>query len=128
MIKAPIIIDEHGDTSIYESVKDAELDLEAIDVKNKEYVAYDSEGRLLRLIPASVHEVTVESAEQEPNHADELRALLFDFLAYMGAPVSWLEKASLQELVERSLEYKTDMTFHSPIEGIRNFLHRWFSR
>ena len=56
-MKPPIIIDEHGDVEVYNSVEEAAMNLEAIDVENNEYIAYDSEGRLLRLIPNSVHAV-----------------------------------------------------------------------
>ena len=50
-IKTPVVIvDRRGtDLSIHASIEDAQLHLEAIDVKNNEYAAYDSEGRLLGL-------------------------------------------------------------------------------
>lgn len=125
-MKPPIIVDENGDTAIYENVEDVELHLETIDVANNEYVAYDSEGRLLRLLPTSPR-ITVESAEQEPSHADEVHYLLFELLLYFGLPADWLRQASLQDLVERALEYKFDPTDNT-IEDIRTFFKRWFSK
>ena len=126
-MKAPIIVNEHGDIAVYESVEDAEMDLEAIDVENNEYVAYDSEGRLLRLIPKPLHEVVIVSAEQEPSHADELHAILFRFLMEVGVPADWLKQASLQELVAKALDFKIDLTGH-PLNGISKFFKRWFSK
>lgn len=105
-ISPPVIIDEHGTATIFESVENAERYLEPIDVRNKEYVAYDSEGRLLRLLPTSPR-ITIESAEVEPNHSSEVRDLLIHLLTYTGVSPDTLRKEALQELVARSLEYKT---------------------
>jgi hypothetical protein len=127
-MKPPIIVDEHGGVEIYKTIEEAAMDLEAVDVENNEYVAYDSEGRLLRLIPTSVHAVTIESAEQEPSHTDELHAVLFKFLMDNGERASWLKEASLQELVTKALEYKIDITFHSPFESIGRFFRRLFGK
>ena len=41
---APIVIDEHGDVSFFADVAVAARALEPIDVRNHEYVAYDSLG------------------------------------------------------------------------------------
>ena len=48
-VKPPVVIDENGDVSLYWSVEAAARALEPIDVKNSEYVAYDSEGFVLTL-------------------------------------------------------------------------------
>jgi hypothetical protein len=105
-INPPIIVDEQGTAMIFESTEDAERYLEPIDVRNNEYVAYDSEGRLLRLIPTTPH-ITIESAELEPRHSNEVRELLENLLAYTGVAVDTLRRESLQNLVLKSLEYKT---------------------
>ena len=41
-MRPPIVIDEHGDISIFPSVEAAARYMEPIDVRNNEYVAYDS--------------------------------------------------------------------------------------
>lgn len=105
-MKPPIVVYEPGDASIFQSVGSAEAYLEPIDVKNNEYVAYDSEGRLLRL-SATNFRVTIESAEVEATHILELRRILCDFLAHKGVHQEWLQRASLQELVTKALEYKS---------------------
>ena len=54
-MKPPFIVNESssvdvpGDVTFYESASDLEGHLEAIDVENEEFFAFDSEGRLLRL-------------------------------------------------------------------------------
>jgi hypothetical protein len=126
-IKPPIIINEHGSVFLFQSVEDAEMYLEAVDVENNEYVAYDSEGRLLRLVPKPPHEVIIRSAEQEPGHSDELHATLFKFLLYEGAPADRLRQASLRELVEKASGYEIDLT-RKPLDGLRAFFRRWLSR
>lgn len=73
------VIDEDLDVSVSASVEDAELDLEAIDVKAGGLVAYDAEGRQLRL-EAKGSQVTISLAEDKPNHATELEAALRNFL------------------------------------------------
>ena len=105
-MKPPIIVYEPGDASIFQSVRSAESYLEPIDVKKNEYVAYDSEGRLLSL-SATNFKVSIESAEPEPTHVLELRRILSDFLAHNGVQQKWLQTASLQELVTKALEYKS---------------------
>jgi hypothetical protein len=48
-MKPPIIVSEHGDISFYRNAAEAELALEAIDVRNGEYIAFDGLGRPLVL-------------------------------------------------------------------------------
>jgi hypothetical protein len=101
-MKPPIIIDEHGDVVIYDSIEDAAMGLEAIDVANGEYVGYDSEGRLLRLLPDWPHSAVIKDAEPEPTHQNQLRVTLADFLSQLGLSGEWLERASLDEMVEKA--------------------------
>ena len=105
-IKTPIIVDEHGTAMIFESLKDAELYLEPIDVRNGEYLAFDSDGRSLKLIPTTP-EITIESDELEPQHQDHVRDLLIRLLSYAGVDSEVLKKKSLQDLVEACLPFKT---------------------
>ena len=46
----PIVIDENGDITLYQSAEAAGCALEPVDVQNGEYVVYDSEGFILTLI------------------------------------------------------------------------------
>jgi len=85
LMKAPIVVNEHGDVSVFETVEHAARSLEAIDVANNEYVAYDSEGRLLVLEAAeSNQKVVIRAAETAAAHADELRRVLVEFFSRAG--------------------------------------------
>jgi len=47
-IRPPIIVDESGDISIFDSARSAERYLEPIDVRNEVYEVYDATGRRLK--------------------------------------------------------------------------------
>lgn len=118
-IKLPIIIvDKRGDDiSIHTSIEDAQLDLEAIDVLNKEYRAYDSEGRILALdvvrdktallfglFKTTVDRVNIQVAEEEPQHADELRMALLRFLGRLGVVDISPTSNRMDQLIEAAME------------------------
>lgn len=105
-IKPPVIVDETGDTDVFESVEHAEMYLEPIDVEHNRFIAFDSVGRLLRLIPTTPR-ITIEAAEEVPNHAERLRELLIQFLKNRRVTDSNLSNLSLAELVQKSLAFKT---------------------
>jgi hypothetical protein len=105
-MKPPIIIDERGDTDIFETVEDAERYIEPIDAEHKVLVGYDSEGCLLRLDPAFPR-VTIRAMESEPSHAAELREVLIKFLANIGIDKGELLKEPLSNLIARAVQYKT---------------------
>jgi hypothetical protein len=107
-MKAPVILSNYGDVLIFDSIEKAERYIEPIDVTNNEYIAYDSEGRLLRLVEQSRYRVIVEPVESDPSHRGELREILVDFLARIGVSQNWLAGASLEDLVTKGLEYKTE--------------------
>lgn len=94
----PIFVNEHGDLGVYATAEDAQHDLEAIDVNNKEYVAYDAEGRLLRLETPG-DEVLVSLAEPTPNHTGELEQAIRGFLRRLGDPTSEDAASTLATLV-----------------------------
>lgn len=118
-IKPPIVIvDRRGDDiSIHASIEDAQMHLEAIDVRNSEYRAYDSEGRLLDLdviggkksvlfglFQTRVEYVRIHQAEGEPMHTDELRAALFQFLRKLGVLDNSLTLEDTDQLMKRVME------------------------
>ena len=89
-MKLPLIIDEHGDVNIYNSIKSAELYLEAIDVKNNEYIAYDANGLLLNLKVIAQNETLVESVkieEGELSKPEHLKNVLINFLEALNTSV-----------------------------------------
>jgi hypothetical protein len=109
VITTPIFLSDGGDLLIFESVDDARGYIEAVDVVDGVYVAYDSQGRLLKLgISASLSKqvVEIDIAEVEPTHQETLRNVLMEFLKAAHRSESLLAQDSLEELVIKSLPYK----------------------
>jgi hypothetical protein len=92
-VKTPIIVDEEGDLAFFRNVESVERYLEATDVQDGRYSAYDSEGRRLRLTTRQElrpvlfglfrvrsERVVVEREDTEPEDAEALRSLLRGFL------------------------------------------------
>lgn len=113
MMKLPIFIDNRGDISAYASVRDAENDIEAIDVRDNEYEAFDSEGRQLRLIVPEqqrgfwnfgTERVRIAETETEPTRAAALHQRLQAFLKAVG--VQNVDAASsLPQIVEATVRF-----------------------
>ena len=114
-LELPIIIAESRDIIFYDRVCDAELHLEAIDVRNQEYVGYDAKGRLLTfsiehrhdrtffgLIPVEFDAVVIQPAEEAPNHQRELRELLAKAVVSLGheEEAQRMQHLPLPEVVE----------------------------
>ena len=83
-MKFPIIINDHGDVSTYDSVEVAQLNLEAIDVKNNQFDVYGGDGQLLALEVISrrfgPELVRIIEPKQVIMKRDELRDVLEDYL------------------------------------------------
>ena len=112
-MKPPIIADDHGDISVFNTVEDAEREIEPDDVRAGTYTLYDSEGRLLEtglrqptalwrrlLFPAE--QTVIREAEREHTHREQLHEALADFLARVGLDERWISKASLEELIVKA--------------------------
>ncbi len=113
----PIVVSEQGALLLFESVADAERYLEAIDVEDGRYVAYDSEGGVLRLtttdelrpmlfglLRAKSKRVIVEAqvAQQDPG---KLRDELVVFLGHLGVSAAELTDVKpLTALVSLAIE------------------------
>ena len=74
-MKAPIIVHGDGILDIYESVADAALAMEAIDVLNQEYSVYDCEGTVLQLYAPSRTSTSLEELLMLPNARVDIRML-----------------------------------------------------
>lgn len=105
-IKPPIIVDETGPIYVFESIELAERYLEPIDVEDNRYIAFDSTGRLLRLT-STPRSVTIEAAEEVPNHAERVKELLIDMLRACRCSDPNLSSLTLEELVQKSLPFAT---------------------
>ena len=122
VIKEPVIVvDTGGDLCVFPDAEKAQAYLEPHDVHRGRYIAYDSEGRRLRLsverkrqtlftvLPIPPEEqVVVEPGDAEPTHSEELREQLIRALSHAGEPPDELATVSLTRLVSKALEwYKT---------------------
>lgn len=118
-MRPPILVFAGGDVDIFESVEDAVRYIEWPSIVEERTVAYDSEGRLLKLeapgeratgflgVKAySVNKpITITSAEVEPSHQDELGRLLRDFLERVGTVRESLTGATLGELLRMAIAH-----------------------
>ena len=87
MIIKPIFICDRigGDIAVFGSVEDVESQLEVVDIRNEEYLAYDSVGRQLCLMVEN-GAVKISAVEKEPSHVEELRQKLSAFLIAAKIP------------------------------------------
>lgn len=95
---APIVIDEHGDVSFYPDVALAARALEPIDVLNNEYVAYDSLGYTLQLVPGN-QRVTIAGRASETPKPEALNSALRSFYERASGQSVPSSVESLQELL-----------------------------
>jgi hypothetical protein len=101
--KPPIIADNRGDLCVFETIAQAESHMEPVDVRNGEYVVFDSEGRLLVPVVASNgnrERTVLKSAESTPTHAKTLRDALIRFLAKSRFAPPSPEKMNLAQLLD----------------------------
>lgn len=105
-MKEPIIINESkvidrsGDVTFFETVTKAERHLEAIDVENEEYFAFDSQGHLLKL---SVVRDGVAITDKTPfeNCRNILKKVMIDYLLRTNTPEEELRELSFSDLLQR---------------------------
>lgn len=111
-ITEPIIIDEHGDLDVFRDVAAAESSLEAIDVRNGEYEAFDASGQrlsltverkttvwLFGLVRWTRERVRISAAVPPSNDAHELCRRMRDYLARSGGAAAELVGMTLDELL-----------------------------
>ncbi len=109
-----IVIEQGGNIEIFQTVREAEIYLEPIDVENNEYVIYDSEGRLLTATVVTEHQylfglpfikipvkfVRIQCHEPEPKYKEGLHCALFEFAKRLGMNVNTIKSLHLKDLIE----------------------------
>lgn len=78
-MRPPIVINEHGDISLFPSVEAAARYVEPIDVRNNEYIAFDSAGFLLQLVPTEPV-VGIPGYQSDVPHQEQLAQTLRSYL------------------------------------------------
>jgi len=96
---APIVIAAHGDVSFFAYVEVAARVLEPIDVRNHEFVAYDSLGYTLQLVPGHHREMISGRTSVTPK-PEELNSVLRSFYERSVGELVPPTVASLQQLLE----------------------------
>ena len=97
-MRPPIVLDEHGDISLLSTAEAAARYVEPIDVRNDEYIAYDSAGFLLKLDPTEPVVSISGYLSDQPNQ-DQLEQVLRSFVERAsGSPVP-AEVTSLEGLL-----------------------------
>lgn len=113
----PIIANFYGDVFAFESTERAQYEIEPIDIYRKNCTLYDGEGRLLKAellgrrswFSGDWTGIKIFSAEKNPEHANELKTILVDYLSDSALPSNSRDKLGLcslhdliQELVRRN--------------------------
>lgn len=100
-----MIVDEHGDTEVYADVAAAAAGLEAIDVRNAEYEAFDSSGRPLDLYVVDGRAVLRLREDASPEVEDVVNRLRRAARAIDARlmPGLDIERADLRQLVDALL-------------------------
>jgi hypothetical protein len=97
-MRPPIVLDDHGDISLFLSVEAAARYIEPIDIRNGEYIAYDSAGFLLELV-ATEPVATISGYLSNQRHHAQLEQTLRLFLERtIGGPIP-TEVTSIEALL-----------------------------
>ncbi len=100
VLVAPVfVIEGLDDVYVYGSVEEAALSLEPWWVLENLGVAYDAEGRLLRLA-VDKHNVVISPGDPTPLHASDLESSLRSYLQSIGETLGDDPEASLVDLVK----------------------------
>ncbi|GAC1445671.1 MAG: hypothetical protein NVSMB52_07660 [Chloroflexota bacterium] len=90
------------DVTVYVSVEQAELHLEPNDL-GEHLLIYDASGRRMQATPDwTDYQVHIRPGEPTPTHWAELHEALLHHFRAAGQPASSLERASIDELIERT--------------------------
>ena len=110
-MKTPLVLSADDGIYVFQSEDDLIRDIEAIDVANGEYVAYDSEGRLLLLsverskgILGALRGSKVVLGQTSEFRNEELRGLLIAHLERLVSQPKELGSLVLDQLLRRVVE------------------------
>lgn len=113
----PIIVDEHGDLMVFASASEVSDYLEAIDVKNDKYTAYDSKGMQLELLVETkeqhskilgrtLHERVVIGPEVGSDKSSQLKVVIEDYLKKVNV-LDASQELELSQLVKELESFLT---------------------
>jgi hypothetical protein len=97
-VAPPIVVNNRGEVILFDSIEGAELWMEAIDVRNKEYEVFDATG--LRLVPnvvaGRIETVEISIGEPLSRDVERLRSIVSDFVVRAGKTIR--DRASKMEV------------------------------
>jgi hypothetical protein len=102
-MRPPIIADNRGDVLVFDTVAAAESYMEPVDVRNDEYIVFDSEGRFLTPSVESARRgerTLLKDAEPTPAHASEARKTLLQVLMRSSRSAPGMEQMTLAQLID----------------------------
>lgn len=118
MIEKPLILVDGNDLVIYETIEDAENDIEVLDIDEK-LKLFDSTGKklLMKIVietisrrflcisyKKQIQSVSISEISYPDNNYEELRSILINFLGKQNLVID-PKKISTQELVEKVGEF-----------------------
>jgi hypothetical protein len=101
LVATPIFVFENGDVTCFDSEQELDAELEAIDVREGRYVAYDAHGRRLLLEVSGRLHVSVQPASGSVADTQELASRLRRFIRACGEDPSALQ---IGDLMRRTRE------------------------
>jgi hypothetical protein len=95
IIKYPLILNDKvfHEVRVFMTADDANNSLE----RDGDYSVYDAEGRLASL-RMDTDGYVIDGFEEQPNHKDELKQILIDFLTRYGKTVEDMKEWTLDQL------------------------------
>jgi hypothetical protein len=82
-IRAPVVVSEGGDLSMFDTAADLDGDVEAVDVRAGRYEAFDAHGTRLELTTSGSQVYVVSTGEPAIN---DFRGLIVRYLARVSDP------------------------------------------
>ena len=115
-MKIPIIVVDGGDVGLYLSKEEVEQDLEAIDVKQNTFKAFDAEGRVLTLFVEKITEkklfgifiniyekVIIKESECGGSDVNGLKVILKKYINYKAGGDYMFLNSNLDYLIELAM-------------------------
>ena len=86
ILAPPIVVQNQNEVILFDSIEDAQLWMEAVDVRNNEYEIFDSTGLRLdpNVVTGQIETVQISIHEPRSRDVDRLRGILFDFVVRTG--------------------------------------------
>ncbi|MCG8478994.1 MAG: hypothetical protein MI724_07855 [Spirochaetales bacterium] len=127
-ITFPIFIAEPWDVELFDDIEEAEVSLEAIDVRNGIYEGYDATGRILSITATYTDKIVVSLAKPVSFNKDRLIELLLHTLDFVDYRVLPEERGELDLVVRKYLEFHKQTKWRQQRRSFAGRMKRLFGR